>query len=336
MKTNKDMYYNTIHIPALIETGEGILQDLDTLLESSHLYFPEKILITQENLYEIFKDKLSGNDFADIIFCKGGELAEANEIISRIHDSEAVLMAFGGGSVLDLVKYVATRINNPYLTIPSTLSNDAIYSSVSRLTVNLKKRSFTVQPPLGVILDLSVIRMSPRELILAGAGDLITNLSAVKDWALAHENNGEVVNELACILSKQAAMSIWDYSEEKLFDDDFLLDLFHGLVTSGLSMTIAGNSRSCSGSEHLISHAIDEYFPEKSTMHGIQVAWAFLEIERQVRKDSEYAARLQEFYDRTGLSGVISQLIPWKSEDLPELITYAKRIRKRYTVLNTV
>lgn len=330
------MYYNTIHIPAFIEAGEGILQDLDSLLEESHLFFPEKVLVTQENLYDIFKDKLSGNVFSDIIFCKGGELDEANEIIGRLRDSEAVLMAFGGGSVLDLVKYVATRINNPYLTVPSTLSNDAIYSSVARLTANMKKRSFTVQPPLGVILDLSVIKMSPQELILAGAGDLITNLSAVKDWTLAHENNRESMNELACILSKQAAISIWNYTEDELFSDNFLLDLFHGLVTSGLSMTIAGSSRSCSGSEHLVSHAIDEYFSEKATMHGIQAAWAFLEIERQIRKDAEFADRLQEFYDRIGLSKVIADMIPWKSEDLQELIPYAKRIRKRYTVLNTV
>ena len=328
------MYYNTILTPTVIRTGKNILGQLDQILESAHLYFPRKILITQENLFDIYREKLVPEQYDEVIFCKGGDLNEAREMLSRIPNTSAVLIAFGGGSVLDLVKYVGTQLDKPYITMPSALSNDAIYSCVARLTYNHKKKSSTVQPPMGVIVDLNIIKMCPRELLISGAGDLITNLSAIKDWELAHEKTGEPINELSCMLGRQSAMSIWDYSANDIYSDDFLRDLAHGLITSGLSMTVAGHTRASSGSEHLISHAIDEFFPEKSTIHGIQVAWAFLEIEKQLRKDEAFAARLQEFYDRIGLTAVITDKIPWAPEDLKTLIPYALKIRKRYTVLS--
>jgi glycerol-1-phosphate dehydrogenase [NAD(P)+] len=330
------MYYNNIQTPVLIKTGKNILNDLDSILASAHLYFPHKILVTQENLYETYHEKLDGNHFDNVIFCRGGEFAEASELIPQVQDADAVLIAFGGGSVLDIVKYVASRLNMAFITVPSALSNDAIYSSVARLTVNRKKKSFNVQLPLGVILDLAVLKTAPRALLLAGAGDLITNISAVEDWTLATEINGETSNGLAMMLSKQAALSIWNFSANDLYTDNFLSALGHGLLTSGLSMNIAGSTRACSGSEHMISHAIDEYFPDKATMHGLQVAWAFREIERQIRKNDDMLDMVEEFYDRIGLTAVISEYIPWKSEDLMMLIPYALKIRKRFTVLNTV
>lgn len=328
------MYYNTILTPTVIRTGKNILGKLDEMLESAHLYFPKKILITQENLYEIYKEKLVPEQYDEVVFCKGGDLNEAREMLVRIPSTSAVLVAFGGGSVLDLVKYVGTQLDKPYITMPSALSNDAIYSGVARLTYEHKKKSMPVQPPMGVVVDLGIIKMCPRELLVSGAGDLITNLSAIKDWRLAHERTGEPINELACMLGRQAALSIWDYSANDLYTDEFLSDLAHGLITSGLSMTVAGQTRAASGSEHMISHAIDEFFPEKATIHGVQVAWAFLQIEKQLRKDEAFAAKLQEFYDRIGLTAVLTDKIPWAPEDLKELIPYAQKIRKRYTILS--
>ena len=96
------------------------------------------------------------------------------------------------------------------------------------------------------------------------------------------------------MLGRQSALSIWDYSAADLYTDDFLRDLAHGLLTSGLSMTVAGQTRAASGSEHMISHAIDEFFPEKATIHGVQVAWAFLEIEKQFRKDQPKLTKWQK------------------------------------------
>ena len=330
------MFYNLVKTPIVVKTKAGIIDDIDSILKSEHLYYPSKILITQPNLYTIYKDKLNTNKFTDIILCGGSEFSETETIVKQIKDSGTLLLAFGGGSILDIVKYCANKCDLPYLTIQSTLSNDAIYSCVARLTQNGKKRSFGVNPPTGIIVDLDVVRESPKHLILAGVGDLITNLSAIQDWKLAHKNIGEPINELAYMLAKEAASGLFHYNENDLLSDDFLYDLANGLISSGLSMIISGNTRGTSGAEHLISHAIDEYFVDKSSIHGLQAAWAFLEIEKQIRGNKDFAQKLETFYNNIGLTKCIDQYIPWTANELVSLIPFAKKIRNRYTVFNTL
>ncbi len=242
--------------------------------------------------------------------------------------------AFGGGSVLDIVKYSASKCDAPYLTVPSTLSNDAVYSCVARLTTNGKKRSYGVQPPTGIIVDLEVVKKSPKKLILAGVADLVSNLSALEDWKLGYKYNGETINELAFMLAKEAAMPLFQYEENDIFTDEFLFDLTNSIITSGLAMIIGGNTRMTSGAEHMISHAIDEYFPEKATIHGLQVGWAHLQIEERYRKNAADLQRLEDFYKNIGLLNIFNECIPWTNNDFENLVPYARKIRNRYTIFN--
>lgn len=330
------MYYNLIKTPAIIKTGNQVLRNIDDLLRQAHLYYPAKILVTQSNLYEIYRDELTANSFERVIFCKGGDIAETTSLIKEIRETDALIVAFGGGSILDLVKYSASKSDLPYITVPSTLSNDAIYSCVARLTQNGRKKSLGVQPPTGIIVDLDVIRKSPEELILAGVGDLITNLSAIQDWKLAYKNINEPINELAFMLAKEAALVVYNYTYGDIYSDDFLMDLTNGLISSGLSMIISGNTRGTSGSEHMISHAIDEYFPEKSSIHGLQAAWAFHLIEKKIRNNTAFFNKLNNFYETIGLSQTINKHIPWSEKEFNDLIPYAMKIRPRYTIFNTI
>lgn len=330
------MYYHLFKAPAIIKTGERILSSLDELLHSTHLFFPKKILVTQEYLWNIYKSELEPNNFEKIIFVKGGSIDEADYLIGEIKNSDALVMAFGGGSVLDIVKYCASKCDTPYITVPSTLSNDAVYSCVSRLTRDGKKRSYGVQPPIGIIVDLDVICKSPKKLLLAGIADIVSNLSALEDWKLAHKNAGETINEMAYMLSKESVMPLLRYrGEDTVTNKDFLFDLTNAIVTSGLAMIIAGNTRVSSGAEHLISHAIDEYFPERATIHGLQVGWAHLIVERDYRKNYDSYKELKVFFDSVGVSQAISESIGFKEEDFSMLVPYAMKIRNRYTVFNT-
>ena len=331
------MFYKYFKSPAIIKSGNGTLPMLDSLLHSAHLSFSNKILITQEELWRIYGDGLGKNDFSEKIFVEGGCIDEADTLVARIKEKDALLVAFGGGSVLDLVKYCASRCDKPYITVPSALSNDAVYSCVSRLSVDGKKKSFGVQPPIGIVVDFDVIRNSPKVLLLAGVADIVSNLSALEDWRLSHKMTGEPINELAYMLSKESVMPLFRYEREGcLNQDDFLYDLTNAIVTSGLSMIVAGSTRCTSGAEHLISHAIDEYYPERSTIHGLQVGWAHLIIEERYRGKYSIHRELYDFYNNIGLIDVIHKYVKWENVEFNGLIGFAKTIRDRYTVLNLV
>ena len=134
------------------------------------------------------------------------------------------------------------------------------------------------------------------------------------------------------MLAKEAALPLLRYKKEDLHSDGLILDLVNGIVTSGLAMIVSGNTRGTSGAEHLISHAIDEYFPEKSMIHGIQVGWAQGIIAKRYRKDPY---KINLFFQHLGLKDVFDKMVPWKEDDFDSLIPYAKKIRNRFTIFNT-
>ena len=325
------MYYNLIKTPAFMKTGKGILKSIDKILEDAHLIYRKKILVTQDNLYKEYEQDLNCVRFDKVVIVKGGSVDEVTTVKSECKEMDALIVAFGGGSVLDLVKYSASQLDMPYINVPSALSNDAVYSCVARLTKNGKKYSFGVQPPIGIVVDIDIINKSPEILLYAGVADIVSNLSAIQDWLLAHNEIGEPINELSYMLAKEAALPLLRYSKKDLHSDGLILDLVNGIVTSGLAMIVSGNTRGTSGAEHLISHAIDEYFPEKSTVHGIQVGWAQGIIAKRYRKDP---FKVNVFYECIGLEKVYEKMVPWKEEDFDMLIPYAMKIRNRYTVLN--
>ena len=327
------MYYNLIKTPAFMKTGKGILKCIDKILEEAHLIYRKKILVTQDNLYHEYQTDLNNVRFDKIVLVKGGNVDEVPTVKNECKETDALIVAFGGGSVLDLVKYSASQLDMPYINVPSALSNDAVYSCVARLTKNGKKYSFGVQPPIGIIVDVNIINNSPEILMYAGVADIVSNLSAIQDWLLAHNQIGEPINELSYMLAKEAALPLLRYKKEELHSDGLILDLVNGIVTSGLAMIVSGNTRGTSGAEHLISHAIDEYFPEKATIHGIQVGWAQGIIAKRWRNDPY---RINDFFDRIGLTEQYAQMIPWSEGDFDSLIPYAIKIRKRYTIFNTL
>ena len=316
-----------------MKTGKGILKGIDKILEDAHLIYRKKILVTQENLYQEYEQDLKLVSFDKVVIVKGGSVDEAENVKAQCKEMDALIVAFGGGSVLDLVKYSASQLDMPYINVPSALSNDAVYSCVARLTKNGKKFSFGVQPPIGIVVDIDIINKSPEVLLYAGVADIVSNLSAIQDWLLAHNEIGEPINELSYMLAKEAALPLLRYKKEDLHSDGLILDLVNGIVTSGLAMIISGNTRGTSGAEHLISHAIDEYFPEKSTIHGIQVGWAQGIIAKRWRNDP---FKINKFFLQIGLQEKFNEMVPWSEDEFDILIPYAKRIRNRYTIFNTI
>lgn len=328
------MFYKTIQIPIVFEIGNDILRNIDDILKKEHLYFDSKILVTSDELYLLYKNILDKIRFNEIIFVKGGSFEESNEISLENDMPDSLLVAFGGGSVIDLVKVIADRFNLPYITIPSALSNDSIYSPVARLNKRGRKRSFGVPPPIGIIADIDIIKTAPPVLQLSGVGDLVSNLSAIKDWKLANEICGEPINHFAYTLSSQSANTILSYKFEDIRSDSFIRDLANGLIMSGLAMIIAKNSRPASGSEHLISHAIDELYPDRSTFHGLQVAFGQSIIENRFRRNSKDFSFLCDFFNKIGIQKEIESRINFSDTEINNIIEKATNMRKRYTILN--
>jgi glycerol dehydrogenase-like iron-containing ADH family enzyme len=192
------------------------------------------------------------------------------------------IVGTGGGKSLDQAKKLAKDLNKNFISIPTLISHDGICSPVAVID----GKSHGAVMPTALFVPLYLIENAQISQIQAGVGDLISNLSAIEDWKLAHAHGKAEMDDFAVMLSRRAAMNVVKSlenmkQEEELREKNFLKSLIESLALSGIAMSIAGNSRPCSGAEHMISHAIDEiYGAGNKASHGIQVLIASIYLER--------------------------------------------------------
>ncbi len=196
-----------------------------------------------------------------------------------LREADAVV-AVGGGKTIDVAKSACAIAELPLIVVPTQLTADGIASPVSVIRDSAGRlRSGPGRLPIAVAVDLSVVAGAPAARTRAGLGDLLANPCALRDWELAAARGAEELDDFAALLSQSAFDLVYAPVPPDLEDGspppEFLHRLLRGLVLSGLAMEIAGSSRPCSGSEHLISHALDVLHPG-TAQHGEQVAFGAL------------------------------------------------------------
>ncbi len=205
----------------------------------------------------------TGDEYSLKYGLRVAEIVQGDTIVGDNEPKErgyGLVVGVGGGSVIDRAKLWAYERDLPFISVPTLPSSDGIASPVSVL--NGKSRFLTL--PYGVIVDLEIMESAPRWSILAGTGDLISNLSASVDWDRFKERSAEPYSHEASVMARSGALSLLNSSPENNLDL-----LIWGLILSGLAMNVAGSSRPASGPEHKVSHALDSIgYGEK---HGIQV-----------------------------------------------------------------
>jgi glycerol-1-phosphate dehydrogenase [NAD(P)+] len=198
------------------------------------------------------------------------------------------LIGLGGGKALDVAKYVSFLGRLPYLAVPTSLSNDGICSPQSSLTAAGRRRSFPSAMPTGVVIDTAVCLGAPELLWHSGVGDLAAKFTAVVDWKLAFHAVGEPVDDFAALLSDA---SVYQFVARPERDLEGLRLLGTALLLNGISMAICGSSRPASGSEHLLSHALDQR-SARPRLHGLQVGVAAYLVSLLQGRNTETLARL--------------------------------------------
>lgn len=268
----------------------------------------------------------------NILRCEDNALDTINTLERNVLESSTdIVIGVGGGKALDVSKVVGTRSNLPVVLVPTSISNDAICSPVAVIHMN-KKASLGVKMPQAVVIDLDIIASCPERLMIAGIGDLLSNKTAIVDWDLAHRAQRDTMNTFARLMANNAVEAFMNTISNRTFDKTSLMKvLAESLVMSGIAMSIAGSSRPCSGSEHLISHALDFHCGGKA-LHGEQVAIGLL-IAEYLQGNHRSETNVRQYYELLGLPTHYSQL-GYTREEMAHAIRMAPAMRDRYTILN--
>ncbi|MEM4156598.1 MAG: sn-glycerol-1-phosphate dehydrogenase [Archaeoglobaceae archaeon] len=326
-----------VKIPSYVYIQKNAINKLSKVLERIGSQNP--VMLTDGIVRELMAEKIEKLPFGGIFIVEKASILQARDVVLNVGygDVDAVV-GIGGGKVLDVAKVVATELNAEFVSVPTTASHDGIASPVASFKENGKPISISTKPPIAVIADTELIKSCPKRLIHSGFGDLISNITAVKDWRLARDLTGESYNEVAVAIASMPAHLMVKKAKEQGFRlEDDIETLLRGLIMSGVAIAIAGSSRPASGAEHKFSHALD-YLGYGSGTHGEQVGLGTIIFEYFYEKaynDGDWGL-IRESLKAVG-APTKAEEIGLSKEQVLEALSYAKRIRrKRFTILEAL
>ena len=189
-------------------------------------------------------DKVEPNPSIEII----------NEIISDFRDSNfSHVIGLGGGSSLDVAKFVAFKLKKFKILIPTTFGSGSEVTRISVLKVNGKKQSFHDDGLFAdvAIIDPQFLENSSQDVIKNSAIDALAQCSEAYDSKLS--------NNYTKFLCKKA----FDVLEDGIVNEKYE-DLATGSLYCGLGF---GNSSTTLG------HALSYVFSNEGISHGHALAF---------------------------------------------------------------
>lgn len=324
----------SIAIPAILKVGKGALDSIGIYLKEAD--FKQVVIYFGNGLIEMFGTKVMDSlkkEEIDVLEYREIDTVDMDDIIkmafSMPNKTKAVI-SIGGGKVIDAGKYAAFLKNIPFFSVPTSSSSDGFSSASASLIVEGKRSSVPARLAYGIIVDTDIIRTAPEKFIYSGIGDMLSKITAIYDWVYEAQNGASQLNDFAVMIAKKAVNSFVRTPYESIKDEIFLKELLDSLSMSGIANEIAGSSAPTSGSEHLISHALDKIL-DVPQLHGIQVGVATYIM--SIVHDHRYK-RVNTVLTQTGFWDYVATL-GMKKEDFIRAIDLAPQVKPhRHTYLH--
>ncbi|WP_299534604.1 iron-containing alcohol dehydrogenase family protein [uncultured Streptomyces sp.] len=320
--------------PLVVDIRRGAMDDLAEVLADQRISTSGKLAVAISDgsgrvLQERLAPLLPGADWYPV---DDGTLDSAVALADGIKGNRYdAVVGLGGGKIIDVAKYAAARVGLPMVSVATNLSHDGLCSPVATLDNDNGRGSYGVPTPIAVVIDLAVVRQAPARYVRSGIGDAVSNISCVADWELSHEVNGEEIDGLAAAMARQAGEAVLRHPGG-ITDDAFLKVLAEGLVMTGISMSVAGDSRPASGACHEINHAFDLLHPQRAASHGEQVGLGAC-FAMHLRGAGQEALLMADALRRHGLP-VLPEEMGFTADEFVEAVAFAPRTRPgRFTIL---
>ena len=331
----KPMSSHTMELPRQIVIGEKNISKIGNFI--ANLANPKKVsLVSGDQVRKITYEKVE-RSLTDSKIKNVWHISISNDIKSAKKtqydikkDNSDLIIGIGGGRSVDIAKMVAFNLKKPFVSIPTSASHDGIASPFVSLRGD-KPHSIIATAPLGVFVDIEILKKAPRKLLASGCGDLMAKVTAVRDWELARDNVGEYFGTYAANLASMSAKIVIENSKNFKKKPDVRM-IVEALISAGVAACIAGSSRPCSGAEHLFSHALD-YLEPGVGLHGEKCGIGSILIAKLQGQDWK---KIVTMLKNVGAPTTAKQ-IGLKPKILAKALLIAPSLRpERYTILNQV
>jgi len=331
----KSMPSHVMELPRKIVIGENNIEDIGKFV--ADLANPKKVSVVSGDrvrkiIYKKVADSLAASKIKNIWHISiSNDTKAVQKTVNEIKkDKSDLIIGIGGGRSVDIAKMTAFTLKKSFVSIPTSASHDGIASPFVSIRGD-KPYSIIATAPLGVFVDIEILKKAPRRLLASGCGDLMAKVTAVRDWELARDNVGEYFGTYAANLASMSAKIVIENSKNFKKRPDVRM-IVEALISSGVAACIAGSSRPCSGAEHLFSHAVD-YLEPGVGLHGEKCGIGSILISKLQGQDWK---KIVQMLKNVGAPTTAKQ-IGLKPKTLAQALSIAQSLRpERYTILNQV
>jgi len=268
------------------EYGSGLLRGLGDRLGST-------VVVHQEKPWDVLRASFGRAPLLSI---------EANDLSPSQLDAWAksvpdgvTIVGVGGGTAMDVAKWIHWRRQLPLVQVPTLASVDACFTRMSALRDQNKVRYEGDAVPECVLVDYEILQAAPPSFIAAGIGDILSCHTALADWRFAvskgesHPWNDQAAGASLRFIDglEQAAPGIKGQTQEGIRS---LMELHRevGWLCHDLQ-----HARFEEGSEHFFAYAFEQV-TGRTILHGELVSLGVLMMSAIFNNDYQRARRIVE------------------------------------------
>ena len=210
------------------------------------------------------------------------------------------IVGIGGGMAIDVAKYISWKLNKKLVSIPTILSVDAFTTPAAGVRVNHDVEYLGIASPNPLIIDYDLLRSAPKELNIAGVGDLFSIHTASFDWQYANSRGKSEYpySQNAIDNGKKILEFIYDnIGNIKENNDNGLRSIVEAYISLNTICLPIDHFRIEEGSEHYLFYELEERL-KRSFIHGNIIGLGIYLLSRLQKNDPLF---ITETMDESGL-----------------------------------
>lgn len=154
-------------------SGKGVLNQLPEYLEA----FEKIAVVTGEVSFQVFKDYYNNELTYPVFIYDGSASDEDSGRLATEMGQVDVIVAIGGGRLLDTAKLTAELIGSELMMIPTLISNCAPYAPAIAVYTHddhqFKRFGIALKSSFLTLVDWQFLLATPHDYLIAGIGDTL-------------------------------------------------------------------------------------------------------------------------------------------------------------------
>ena len=295
------------------------------------------VVFTMEIPWSIVSKKFT-KSAKQVVFIDSVDKGYLDQIISTLGEFDTVI-GIGGGMAIDSAKYTSWKLNKRLVSIPTILSVDAFTTPAAGVRVNHDVEYIGSASPNPLIIDYSILRAAPKNLNIAGVGDLLSIHTASFDWTLAEKNGKSEYpyNQSAIDGGREILDFIYNnIGNIRENNNNGLRAIVEAYIALNTICLPEGHFRIEEGSEHYLFYELEERL-KKPFLHGQIIGLGIYIMSRLQQNQPDFIEQIMKDVELEYLP----RLMDIKKKDLEASLACLKayvssKDKLWYTIIDTV